>query len=224
MHEETMKRLLQRIFESEVGQYIAFKGGTLSYFFHYLDRFSTDIDLDLLDDSKEQEVAQKLGDILILLGDVKDQKLGKSLHRRIFSYDEKGMNIKVELNKRFWKDNTYESLPLDGLPIFCMTQDCIFANKLVALSERFANRDLYDVYFFFTKKFPIKGSLITERTGLTTAKFIQKLINDLPKYFAENTILAGLGEVLTEKQKSRVKKSLLDEVVKLLKRYNASMK
>ena len=224
MHEETMKRLLQRIFESQVGQYIAFKGGTLSYFFYYLDRFSTDIDLDLLDDNKEQEVAQKLGDILILLGDVKDQKLGKSLHRWIFSYDEKGMNIKIELNKRFWKNNTYESIPLDGVPMYCMTQDCIFANKLVALSERFANRDLYDVYFFFTKKFPIKKSLITERTGLTTKKFLQKLIKDLPSHFTENTILTGLGEVLTDKQKSRVKKSLLHEVIKLLKKYAASIR
>lgn len=134
------------------------------------------------------------------------------------------MNIKIELNKRIRKNNTYEALPLDGIPIYSMTPDCIFANKLVALSERFANRDLYDICFFFTKKFPIKKSLITERTGLGTKKFLQKLIKDLPSKFAENTILAGLGEVLTDKQKAWVKKHLLDEVIKLLKKYTASIK
>lgn len=223
-HEEMMKRLLQRIFESRVGQYVAFKGGTLSYFFYYLDRFSTDIDLDLLDDDKEQEVIEHLGDTLLSLGNVKDEKLGKFLHRRIFRYDEKGMNIKVELNKRIWKDNTYEAIPLDGVPISCMTPDCIFANKLVALSDRFANRDLYDVYFFFTKKFPINYKIIKERTGLPINKFLQKLMKALPNHFAENTILAGLGEVLTDKQKTRVKKNLLDEVMKLLKKQSASVK
>lgn len=76
-HEEMMKRLLQRIFESKIGHYIAFKGGTLSYFFYYLDRFSTDIDLDLLDTNKEQEVIDYLGELLISLGNIKDEKLGK---------------------------------------------------------------------------------------------------------------------------------------------------
>ena len=46
----------------------------------------------------------------------------------------------------------------------------------------------------------------------------------LPNHFAENTILAGLGEVLIDKQKTRVKKNLLDEVMKLLKKQSASVK
>lgn len=40
----------------------------------------------------------------------------------------------------------------------------IFANKLVALTERNANRDIYDVYFFFKNYFPINRELIVERT------------------------------------------------------------
>lgn len=163
-------------------------------------------------------------EILVRSGDIKNETLGKTVHRWMFRYDEKSMNIKVELNKRIWKQNTYHMQKIKGVSILCMTPDCIFTNKLVALSDRFYNRNLYDVYFFFTKKFPIKESLIVERKGLSAKKFIQNLIKELPSHFTGNTILAGLGEVLTEKQKSRVKKSLLDEVIKLLKKYNASIK
>lgn len=213
-----MKKILADIFSHEMGKFLAFKGGTLTYLVHRLDRFSTDIDLDLLDDVQEGSIVDAIREILPLHGEIKNETIGKTLHRRIFRYDERSMNIKIELNKRRWKHNTYESISLDGALITSMTPDCIFANKLVALSERFANRDLYDVYFFLRERFPINESLIIERTGLPLKKFLQKLVKELPKHFKENSVLSGLGEVLDEKQKSWVKKHLLDEVVSLLKK------
>jgi len=39
----------------------------------------------------------------------------------------------------------------------------------------------------------------------------------LPKYFTENTVLAGLGEVLNNKQKAWVKKYLLAETIDYIK-------
>ncbi len=218
IHERYMKKILADIFSHEMGKFLAFKGGTLTYLVHRLDRFSTDIDLDLLDDVQEGSIVDAIREILPLHGEIKNETIGKTLHRRIFRYDERSMNIKIELNKRRWKHNTYESISLDGALITSMTPDCIFANKLVALSERFANRDLYDVYFFLRERFPINESLIIERTGLPLKKFLQKLVKELPKHFKENSVLSGLGEVLDEKQKSWVKKHLLDEVVSLLKK------
>ena len=100
-----------------------------------------------------------------------------------------------------------------------MTPDCIFANKLVALSERFYPRDLYDIYFFFREKFPINESLITERTGLSLTKFLKELIKEIPMHFTETTILTGLGEVLTDKQKAWAKKHLIHETVKLVQNH-----
>jgi domain of unknown function (DUF1814) len=43
-------------------------------------------------------------------------------------------------------------------------KETIFANKLVALLERFTNRDIYDVYFFFKNFFDINEKVIFERT------------------------------------------------------------
>ncbi|MEI7562727.1 MAG: nucleotidyl transferase AbiEii/AbiGii toxin family protein [bacterium] len=136
----------------------------MTYMFHRLDRFSTDIDLDIIDINQESFIVQYMKELLIKFGDIKNETLGKNLHRWIFRYDEKSMNIKIELNKRIWTNNTYKLQKIDSIAIACMTPDCIFANKLVALSERFVNRDLYDVYFFFREKFPINEALITERT------------------------------------------------------------
>jgi predicted nucleotidyltransferase component of viral defense system len=41
----------------------------------------------------------------------------------------------------------------------------IFANKLVALTERNTNRDIYDVFFFIQQNFDINEDVILERTG-----------------------------------------------------------
>lgn len=53
IHEKYMENILTTIFADEIGKYLAFKGGTLAYRNHSLDRFSTDIDLDILDSDKE---------------------------------------------------------------------------------------------------------------------------------------------------------------------------
>ena len=181
-----------------------------------MDRFSTDVDLDLLDSKQEQEVIETMRNILPIHGEIKNETLGKTLHRWVFRYDEKSMNIKVELNKRAWKNNMYQLQYIDGIAINCMTSDSIFANKLVALSERRYPRDLYDVYFFFRKKFPINEQLIIERTGLSLKDFLQKLSKDIPMYFTEANVLTGLGEVLTDHQKIWVKNNLLKEISQYL--------
>lgn len=221
-HETYMKKILRDIFSDNIGKYLGFKGGTLTYLYHKLDRFSTDIDIDILDSEQEQTIIERIRDILPIHGEIKNETLGKTLHRWMFRYDERSMNIKVEFNKRIWRNNTYELKNMDGIALACMTPDCIFANKIVALSERFANRDLYDVYFFFRENFPINEWLITERTGVSLAKFLKELIKELPKHFTENSILTGLGEVLTAKQKSWVKNHLLSETIDQIKKFLAS--
>jgi predicted nucleotidyltransferase component of viral defense system len=55
-HEEYMRKIIHAIFTSDVSSYLAFKWGTLAYLCYNLDRYSTDIDIDILDSSKEQEI------------------------------------------------------------------------------------------------------------------------------------------------------------------------
>jgi hypothetical protein len=49
----------------------------------------------------------------------------------------------------------------------------------VALSERFTNRDIYDVYFFFTNLFDIDEDIVYERTGQSLKTLLQKILQKL---------------------------------------------
>lgn len=107
-HEEFLIKILHELFSSPVAPYLAFKGGTLAYFAYNLDRYSTDIDLDLLDHTYEQEVMDIITVLLSRISEIKLYTRGKDLHRRIFRYDSQSTNIKIELNKRDLSHNKYE--------------------------------------------------------------------------------------------------------------------
>jgi hypothetical protein len=103
-----------------------------------------------------------------------------------------------------------------GTDIRVQDSSTIFANKLVALTERNTNRDIYDVYFFFQKFSLINEGVILERTRKTTRELfvvIRDKLKHLPK---SHKILDGLWEVLTEKQKSFVKTRLIPELIGIL--------
>ena len=217
IHENYMKRILHWIFGNKIGDFLWFKWWTLSYFCYNLDRFSTDIDIDIIDLDNEKEVVEVVREILHELWDVKNETMGKTLHRRIFRYDEKSMNIKVELNKRVRRSNTYDIQNIDWMKIRCMSPDSIFANKLVALYERFKNRDLYDINFFLKNKFPLNELVIVERTWKHSKDLIKELIELLPVHYNKNNVLADLWEVLTDEQKIRMKNKALNETIELLK-------
>ncbi len=77
IHENYMKKILHWIFGSKVEDSLWFKWWTLSYFCYNLDRFSTDIDIDIIDLDKEKEVVEIVRGILHELWDVKNETLGK---------------------------------------------------------------------------------------------------------------------------------------------------
>lgn len=217
IHEVNIRRILTWLFTSEISDFLWFKWWTLTYLCYWLDRFSTDIDIDILNMEKEQEIIETVRKLLYSLWDIKNETLWKTLHRWIFRYDERGMNIKVEFNKRVRKANTYDFKNIDGVMIRCMWKDSIFWNKIVALYERMKNRDLYDVNFFLKNKFSLNDNLIEERTWMNKEAFIQKLISNLPDHYSQNTILSEVWEVLTDKQKIWMNNKALNETIDLLK-------
>ena len=62
-----------------------------------------------------------------------------------------------------------------------MEKSSILANKLVALTERNANRDIYDVYFFLQNKWEWDENIIHYRTGLSMKDFWIRVMNSLEK-------------------------------------------
>jgi len=74
LHRKYLFNILSDIYSSPVGAYLGFKGGTMLYYFYNLDRFSVDLDFDLLDETKAGLVQQKIKEILEKYGDITDEK------------------------------------------------------------------------------------------------------------------------------------------------------
>ncbi len=220
-HKNILLHILKDIYSNElIGAALGFKGGTAAYLFYDLPRFSVDLDFDLLDATKENVVFQEIRNILGSYGVVKKFQQKRYSLFFLLSYENKmhnAYNIKVEINRRDF-GSEYVVKSYLGIPMKVMVQRDMVAHKLVAMFERigFANRDIFDVWFFLKNNWPINEAIIIKRTNMTVKEFFQKCVN-LLESLSDRSILSGLGELLSADQKIWVKKHLRQEAIFLLK-------
>jgi len=221
VHKNKLIKILKDIFtDHALGPVLGFKGGTAAYLFYDLDRFSVDLDFDLLEASKEDFVFEEVRKILEKYGTLKDIKKKRFNLTYVLSYDEKvpeAQNIKVEINRRNF-GSKYNVEAYLGISMKVMTRDDMAAHKFVAMYERLSktNRDIFDVWFFLEKNWPINKAIVETRTGLSFKKFLKVCVERLEKMENKN-ILAGMGELLTPKQKDWARAKLKFETIFLLK-------
>ena len=217
-HKNILIRILKDIYtDATLGPVLGFKGGTAALLFYNLNRFSVDLDFDLLDSTKEDYVFERIGQILSAYGKIKDkQKKHYTLFYQL-SYLDSDQNVKVEINRRNF-GSSYEVLNYFGISMLVMVKKDMFANKLAALYERAerANRDIFDVWFFLQNNWPINKKLIEQRLGISFKECLIKCIAKLEKV-SNQKILAGMGEVLDKNQKIWAKNKLKNETLFLLK-------
>lgn len=217
-HKTILLQILKDIYtDISIAPVLVFKGGTACFLFYGLPRFSVDLDFDLLDTAKEEPVFEKMEKILGDYGQVKKKYRKKNTLFFLLSYEQGVRNIKVEISRRDFS-SSHEIKNYLGISMLVMKKEDVFAHKLVALLDRshLANRDLYDIGFFLKNRWDINHSLIEERTKMEFPEYIGKCIKTVEKV-NERYILAGLGELLNEKQKSFVRDKLKDEILFLLK-------
>jgi predicted nucleotidyltransferase component of viral defense system len=199
---------------------LGFKGGTAAYLFYGLDRFSVDLDFDLLKAEREDLVFEEVQKILEKYGTVKEAKKKRFNLFYVLSYDDKvpgAQNIKVEINRREF-GSRYEVMAYLGISMKVMTREDMAAHKLVAMVERIGktNRDIYDAWHCLEKNWPINRVIVEARTGLSFKNFLQKCIDLLGK-MGDRHILSGMGALLDEKQKAWAKTRLRTETLFQLK-------
>ena len=219
-HKFILVQILKDIYlDKDIGPILGFKGGTAVYLFYNLPRFSVDLDFNLLDETKIALVFRKIKSILIKYGKLKEAKEKRFTLFFIISYGEKDTNIKLEISKRKYPDK-YELKNYLGIPMLVMRPEDMTAHKLVALLERksLANRDLFDVWYFFKNNWSINSELIELRTGEKIKDILKRCIKVVEK-INEKDILQGLGEILDKRQKDWVKAKLKQELLFLLKYY-----
>ncbi|MFH1564736.1 MAG: nucleotidyl transferase AbiEii/AbiGii toxin family protein [bacterium] len=203
-----------------LGNKAAFKGGTAAMMFYNLPRMSLDLDFDLLGELTEEEI-DTIKIIAKKHGAIKEFRDKRFTLFFLLDYEPNYPNIKIEFNKRLWKNNSCETVWLLGVEIKIADKKTMFSNKLVALSERrtLACRDLFDVYYFLKLNCPINEELIKERTGKSLKDFIIYIKRFIIKNYNKKNILQGMGEILNESQKTWAKNHLISETIKELENY-----
>jgi len=106
-------------------------------------------------------------------------------------YEANYPNIKLEFNRRIWKNNSYETVWLLGVEIKIADKKTMFSNKLVALSERraLAARDLFDAHYFLKLGYPLSEELIKERTDKTLSEYLEYLKKFIIKNYSSKNVL-----------------------------------
>lgn len=217
-HKTILLQILKDIYsDTSIAPHLGFKGGTATMMFYGLPRKSVDLDLDLLDENKENEVFRKINEIVRNYGKVTDSSIQKSNLRNVISYDPKAQNIKVEINRRQF-GSRYEIKTYLGISMLVMTREDMFAHKLMAMIERVGktSRDIFDVQYFIKNNWPINKEIVEKRAGIHFKQALEKAISVL-ETMNNKHILDGLGELLSEPQKDSARAKLKDDTIFLLK-------
>lgn len=211
-HEIILKRILGDVYTHPILRTaLGFKGGTCLYLFYNLDRFSTDLDFNLIGDAK---ITTSVRTIVTKYLTIENERSKQNTWFWLASYEKGKQKIKIEISKRDYPD-TYITKQYYGLSIATMAPDCMFAHKLCAISDRkiIQSRDLYDAWFMFKNNFEINEEIIKIRTGKNVHEYVNFLVAFLPKHVSKNTVLAGLGELMNTSRKNWVKDHLIDDLL-----------
>lgn len=216
-HKLYIAQILSLVFkDKDLCNVLGFKGGTALMFFHNLPRFSTDLDFNLLDMSKQDVAYNKVRQILLRFGTIDDEAKKLNGPILVLNYGKGERMLKVEISNRQY-DNHYETKNLAGTDIRVLTIPDMFAHKLCAMGERLSPRDVFDVWFFLQQMHAnINENIINERTGKTVAEYAawcsQRVREASPKL-----LMQGLGEVIDDtRTKNFVKTKLIEETAQAL--------
>lgn len=220
-HGNILVQILKNVFtDSTISSFLGFKGGTAAVLFYGLDRFSVDLDFDLLNVEKEDYIFEHFKKILEEYGELKEAQKKRFNLCYVLSYAEKeegAQNIKIDINRRQF-GSSYEIKSFLGISMQVMVRSDMTAHKFCAAYERVGktNRDLFDIHFFLKHNWPINTKIIEDRMKMTYKEFLKKLIKTMDE-FDERDVLSGMGELLNEKQKAWAKEHLKEDILFLLK-------
>lgn len=228
LHRNAFVNILREIYsDTLLRNVLGFKGGTAAMLFYELPRFSVDLDFDLLDPEKKEEVFQRLKKILPQFGNLIEAQEKQYTLFFLLSYKKRERGLKVEISKRirnkFVTDvikSAYVLKNFLGISMLVMKEEDMVAGKLAALltRTRFATRDMFDLWFFLKNEWPINEEFLKEKSGLSLAQALKKA-QSLVKGVKKTELLAGMGELLDNKQKAWVREKLRDETVFYLRLY-----
>lgn len=227
LHRAWLYRILSALADDVfLASVLRFKGGTCAAMRGILDRFSIDLDFDLIDPDQMKKVCSHLEKIFSKLGLRIDDKSQKA-PQYFLKYENKENDrntIEFDVSFPVPKNNNYEPvrfIDIDRI-LYCQTPATMFANKLVAVIERFhdhgsiAGRDIFDLHVFFLNGFSYKSEIIQERTGKSADEFLKVLRDFIEKRVTQTVIDQDLNHLLTPGHFHKVRKILKQEILMFL--------
>lgn len=215
-----MVQILKEIYSDiELSNWLGFKGGSALMFFYDLPRFSVDLDFNLLEPAKEEEVYQKVRSVLLKFGTIADEAKKFFGPVIVLDYGYHERKLKVEISNRMFNDR-YKIENLLGINMKVMVAEDMFANKLCALLDRstVANRDIFDCWFFMQKQTAVNKEIVETRMKKPFSDYLLQCIEHLES-ITDKGLLNGLGELTDNTMKEFVRKKLRTETISLLKFY-----
>ena len=193
----------------------------------FLDRFSVDLDFDFIGEKKQiPKVRKYLEKIFIDLGlDIKDKS--KNALQYFLKYPAKNLErntIKIDTFFPPLTGNKYEAVRLPDIDriIYSQTIETMFANKLIALIDRFkkgnaiAARDLYDIHHFFLQGYDYEKSIIENYADKSASDFITELCDFVDKKISQKMIDQDLNFLIAPEKFQRIRKILIPETLLFL--------
>jgi predicted nucleotidyltransferase component of viral defense system len=229
LHKSYLHRLLMEIVDQpHLAQTLAFKGGTCAAMLGYLDRFSVDLDFDVLPNADEAGMRLILHHVFEKLGFSITSEFDQILFFQLRYPSQTGRRntLKISASNLSVKSNQYKVqyfTEVDRL-INSQTIETMFANKLVAVTDRYAQhktiagRDIYDIHHFFIQGYGYSGAVIKERTGVSLRNYFGRLIDFIKEHVTQTVINEDLNTLLPNKQFQRVRKILIPETLSMLAR------
>jgi predicted nucleotidyltransferase component of viral defense system len=227
IHKSTLHRLLMEIVDRPLmAQSLAFKGGSCAAMLGYLDRFSVDLDFDVLEGADEAELRKIFHQVFEQLGFSVTLEFEKVLffQLRYPSSPGKRNSLRVGASNIRVESNQYkvQYFPEIDRLINSQTIETMFANKLVAVMDRYAQhqtiagRDIYDIHHFFVQGYAYDGAVIRERTGMEPKEYFGKLIDFIREHVTQTIINEDLNSLLPNRQFQQVRKILIPETLAIL--------
>jgi predicted nucleotidyltransferase component of viral defense system len=228
-HKAWLYRILSAFYDNAyLASVLYFKGGTCAAMLGLLDRFSVDLDFDLAGEKKDLLEAQKQMENIFRELDlaIKDQSRRVPQYFLRYPAKEGDRNtLKIDVSFPPVKANRYEAkrfAEIDRI-ITCQTPETMFANKLVALIDRYkqksavAGRDVYDIHHFFENGLGYNADVIAERTGQQVDEFFRELIAFIEREITDELIAQDLNALFPYAKFRAIRKTLKRETLMFLR-------
>lgn len=229
LHKSQLNRVLMEVIDSRLLSHnLVLKGGTCAAMLGYLDRFSVDLDFDLIDSGDESILREEFHRIFVRLGLEITGEFDRVLFFQLRYPNERGKrnSMKISCNNILVVANVHTVQYLSEIDRFftCQTIETMVANKMIAVTDRYqqhrdiAGRDIYDLHHFLIHGYGYNRGVIQERTGLEVQEYLDKFVVFIRKHVTQTIVNEDLNSLLPLSKFQQVRKVLIPETIALLER------